>query len=77
MSQLVVRLDGDAERALESLAASAGVTRSEAARRAIILAERERVRARLRADAAAIAADPAETAEARALSEEMAARRAW
>ncbi|MDR0626808.1 MAG: ribbon-helix-helix protein, CopG family [Bifidobacteriaceae bacterium] len=77
MTQIVVRLDQEAQRALDSLTQATGINRSEATRQAILLAERHRVRAQIRADAAAVAADPKDAAESATVLEEMAARRAW
>jgi hypothetical protein len=44
---------------------------------AIIAAEREQMKQRMRADAASIAADPADAAESAAVRSDMDARRAW
>jgi metal-responsive CopG/Arc/MetJ family transcriptional regulator len=77
MTQVVVRLDPKTAQALDRLTLGSGASRSQAIRDAIKLAERERVRARLRADAAAVAADPTDRAEALELAEEMSERRAW
>ena len=52
-----VRLDADAQRALESLMAS-GASRSEAIREALVAAARERRREQMRADAERIGDDP-------------------
>lgn len=64
------------ERALEALT-SEGQSRSEAARSAILAAERTQRRARLRAEAESLRNDPADVAAARNLTAEMDAIRAW
>lgn len=72
---LSLRLGRDGLRSLDEIARRRGVTRSEAARQAIAeTAERERRRAGLAAEAAALAKDPAYVREARqvaALMEEL------
>lgn len=63
---LSLRLGRDGLRALDEIARRRGVSRSEAARQAIAeTAERERRRAGLAAEAAALAQDPAYVSEAR------------
>jgi predicted transcriptional regulator len=63
---LSLRLGADGFRALDEIARRRRVTRAEAARQAIAeTAERERRRAGLAAEAAALARDPAYVAEAR------------
>ena len=63
---LSLRLGVDGLRALDEIARRRGVTRAEAARQAIAeTAERERRRAGLAAEAAALARDPAYVREAR------------
>ena len=76
MSTLTIRTDIDVERALEALT-SEGMSRSEAARTAILEAERAHRRARLRAEAAALRNDPEDVAASRELAAEMDAIRAW
>jgi Arc/MetJ-type ribon-helix-helix transcriptional regulator len=68
-----VRLDDEAERALALLEA-AGLSRSEAIRRALVeAAGRQRHSAALAAEAAALESDPADRAEMRAVAEFMGA----
>jgi predicted transcriptional regulator len=63
---LSLRLGADEARALDELARRRNVTRAEAARQAIAEAvKRERRRARLAAEAAALMRDPAYAVEAR------------
>jgi predicted transcriptional regulator len=63
---LSLRLGSDGLRALDEIARRRGVSRSEAARQAIAeTAERERRRAGLAAEAAALAKDPVYVREAR------------
>jgi predicted transcriptional regulator len=63
---LSLRLGADGLRALDEIARRRHVTRAEAARQAIAeTAERERRRAGLAAEAAALARDPAYVTEAR------------
>jgi hypothetical protein len=75
MPTLTIRTDPDVENALAVLTAE-GTSRSEAARSAILEAERARRRARLRAEAEALRNDPDDIAASRALVEEMDAIRA-
>jgi Arc/MetJ-type ribon-helix-helix transcriptional regulator len=76
MSTLTIRTDEKVERALAALT-SAGRSRSDAARTAILEAERARRRARLRAEAEALASDPDDVAASRALADDMDTIRAW
>jgi hypothetical protein len=76
VSSLTIRTDPEVERALESLTRE-GQSRSEAARAAILEAERAHRRARLRAEAEALRDDPADVAASRELAAEMDAIRAW
>ncbi|HEX2303198.1 MAG TPA: CopG family transcriptional regulator [Gaiella sp.] len=62
---LSLRLGVDEARALDELARRRNVTRAEAARQAIAEVKRERRRARLAAEAAALMRDPAYAVEAR------------
>jgi hypothetical protein len=64
------------ERALEGLTFG-GVSRSEAARTAILEADRSRRRALLRAEAESLRDDPEDVAASRELAAEMDAIRAW
>ncbi|MGH2960939.1 MAG: hypothetical protein ACRDL3_01900 [Solirubrobacterales bacterium] len=65
------RHDSESDAALAYLEREVGLKRSEAIRRALVeLAERER-RSALRQEVGAVAADPADRAEARAILEEM------
>ena len=66
-TSLTVRLDDDAERALQALTGD-GRTRTEAVRAALLDAERALRRADLRAWAERMNDDPAEVAAARALA---------
>lgn len=56
---------------------SGGRSRSEVARAAILAAEREQRRARMRAEAEALRDDPEDIAASRQLAAEMDAARAW
>jgi uncharacterized membrane protein YccC len=76
MSSLTIRTDAEVERAL-ALLTSDGQTRSEAARTAILDAERAHRRTRLRAEAEELRNDPDDVAAARDLAAEMDAIRAW
>jgi len=76
MRSLTIRTDSEVERALEFLIRN-GLTRSEAARRAILEAERAQRRAIMRAEAEELRNDPAEQAAAKELATEMEAIRAW
>ena len=75
MNTLTIRTDADIERALEALTED-GRTRSEAARAAILEAERRQRRAKLRAEATELMNDPDDVAASRALAAEMEAARA-
>lgn len=76
MSTLTIRTDEEVERALEVLTRE-GRSRSEAARAAILEAERAYRRARLRAEAEELRKDPDDVAASRELAAEMDAIRAW
>jgi Arc/MetJ-type ribon-helix-helix transcriptional regulator len=76
MSTLTIRTDTEVERALESLTRD-GRSRSEAVRSAILAADREQRRARMRAEAEALRNDPDDVAAAQELAAEMEAVRAW
>jgi len=76
MSTLTIRTDPEVERALDELT-SQGRSRSEAARRAILDAERAQRRAKLRAEAESLRNDPDDVAAARQLAAEMDELRAW
>lgn len=76
MSTLTIRTDGAVEQALAVLT-SGGLSRSEAARAAILEAERAHRRARLRAEAEALRDDPEDAAASRQLAAEMDDARAW
>lgn len=76
MATLTIRTDSDVERALESLTRE-GASRSEAARAAILEAERAHRRARLRAEAEELRNDPDDAAASRELAAEMEASRPW
>lgn len=76
MKSLTIRTDDDVERAL-ALLTSEGRSRSEAARAAILDAERAHRRARMRAEAEELRNDPGDIAASRELAAEMDAIRAW
>jgi hypothetical protein len=76
MSTLTIRTDPEVERALESLTHD-GRSRSEAVRCAILAADRELRRARMRAEAEALRNDPDDVAASQELAAEMEAIRAW
>ena len=76
MSTLTIRTDPEVERALDALTHE-GLSRSEAARTAILEAERAHRRARLRAEAESLRNDPDDVADSRELAAEMADLRAW
>lgn len=76
MKTLTIRTDDDVERAL-ALLTSEGQSRSEAARAAILDAERAHRRARMRAEAEELRNDPGDIAASRELAAEMDAIRAW
>jgi hypothetical protein len=73
---LTIRTDPEVEKALAALT-SGGQSRSQAARAAILEAERAQRRARLRAEADALRNDPEDVAASRELAAEMDAIRAW
>ena len=76
MSTLTIRTDPEVERALEALTRE-GQSRSQAARAAILEAERAHRRVRLRAEAEQLRNDPDDVAASRELAAEMDAVRAW
>jgi predicted transcriptional regulator len=76
MSSLTIRTDPEVERALDGLTRD-GLSRSEAARTAILEADRADRRARLRVEAEALRNDPEDVAASRQLAAEMDAIRAW
>lgn len=76
MRTLTIRTDAEVEQALESLTRD-GKSRSEAARAAILEAERTHRRARLRAEAEQLRNDPDDVAASRQLAAEMDSIRAW
>ena len=76
MGSLTIRTDQGVERALESLTRD-GQSRSEAARAAILTAERAQRRAQLRAEAEELRNDADDVATSRELAAEMDAIRAW
>lgn len=75
MTTLTIRTDPDVERALTTLT-SDGSSRSDVARKAILDAERNQRRARLRAEAEALRNDPADVAASKELAAQMDAIRA-
>jgi hypothetical protein len=76
MSSLTIRTDPETERALEALTRG-GVSRSEAARAAILEADRAQRRANLRAEAESLRNDPEDVEASLKLAAEMDAIRAW
>ena len=76
VSTLTIRTDAQVERALQALTRN-GQSRSEAARSAILEAERSHRRAQLRAEAESLRNDPDDVAASRELAAEMDAIRAW
>lgn len=76
MATLTIRTDSNLERALAALT-SDGSSRSDVARAAILAAEREQRRARMRAEAESLRDDPDDVAASRALAAEMDSVRAW
>jgi len=76
MSTITVRTDAEIEAALAALTAD-GSTRSQAVRAAVLDAARARVRRLVEEESRAIAADPEDLAEARAVQADMEALRAW
>lgn len=76
MKTITVRTDEQVEEALRELT-SDGFTRSEAVRRAILLAGQERRRKQLVAEARALAEDPDDLAEMRAIQADLEPLRAW
>lgn len=76
MSTVTIRTDAETDRALEALTRD-GRSRSEVVREAILLAYRRQASARLRAEARAAAADPADLAEVRSIREELDTPGAW
>ncbi|MGH9170020.1 MAG: hypothetical protein ACRD0Z_04000 [Acidimicrobiales bacterium] len=75
IATLTIRTDQEVERALASLTSN-GQSRSEAARAAILEAERTQRRERLRAEAEELRNDPEDLAASRALASEMDSLRA-
>ena len=73
---ITFRPDEDAARALAELTRD-GTSASSALRAALIAAARERVRAGIRAEAVALAADAADRAEAAQVLRDMETLRAW
>lgn len=76
MSTLTIRTDPEVDRALDALTKD-GRSRSEAARQAILAAERAQRRAKLRAEAEALRNDPDDVRASKQLAEDMEAVRAW
>ncbi|UVO12318.1 hypothetical protein NM962_21035 [Mycobacterium sp. SVM_VP21] len=76
MGTLTIRTDSEVERALAALT-SEGRSRSEAARAAILDAERAHRRALMRAEAEDLRNDPDDVAASCAMAAEMDALRAW
>lgn len=76
MASITFRTDREVDEALAALMAGGG-DRSQAIRDAILLARRVRDEARLRAEAASLADDVGDRAEARAVLADMESLRAW
>lgn len=76
MTTITVRTDDEIEAALASLT-SDGRSRSEAVRAAVLDAARARIREQIEAEARALAEDPADLAEARAVQADLEPLRAW
>ncbi|HEY0530207.1 MAG TPA: hypothetical protein VGD29_01250 [Actinoplanes sp.] len=76
MTTITFRADDEVDRALADLT-SADRDRSQVIREAILAAWRLRRAERLRAEAEAVAADPDDVAEARAVLADMEDLRAW
>ena len=76
MSTITFRADEDVDRALADLT-SGDRDRSQVIREAILAAWRARRAEQLRAEAEAVAADPEDRAEARAVLADMDSLRAW
>ncbi|MFP5255707.1 MAG: ribbon-helix-helix protein, CopG family [Acidimicrobiia bacterium] len=76
MATITVRIDDETAEALEALTAD-GTSRSQAVREALLDAARARIRAELVAEARALAEDPADLAEARAVQADLEPLRAW
>jgi predicted transcriptional regulator len=76
MSTITFRADDAVDRALADLT-SGDRDRSQVIREAILAAWRTRREEQLRAEAEAVAADPEDLAEARAVLEDMDSLRAW
>lgn len=76
MSTVTIRTDPETDSALAELTRD-GRSKSDVIREAVLLAYRQRESTRLRAEAEAAAADPADVAEVRAIREEMDSDGAW
>ncbi|MDY7087499.1 MAG: hypothetical protein SYR96_20575 [Actinomycetota bacterium] len=76
MTTITFRADDDVDRALADLT-SGDRDRSQVIREAILAAWRARQAERLRAEAEAVAADPDDVAEAKAVLADMEDLRAW
>lgn len=76
MATITVRTDSEVERALEALMAD-GRSRSAVIREAIIDAYHHRVAGQLRIEAEALAHDPDDRAEMRAVQADLESLRAW
>ncbi|MDR2974378.1 MAG: ribbon-helix-helix protein, CopG family [Propionibacteriaceae bacterium] len=77
MTQLAIRLDEPAERALTRLTESTQRTRSEIVREAVIYLDRARLIRQMRQESQVVAHDEIDRAESQAALEEMTDRRAW
>ena len=76
MSTITVRTDEEVEAALAALTAD-GSSRSQAVRAAVLDAARARIRRQVEEESRALAVDPEDLAEARAVQADMEPLRAW
>lgn len=76
MSTISFRTDPETDRALADLTAD-GRSQSSAIRDALLTVQRQRAAERLRAETEAIAGDPEDLAEIRAIQSELESLRAW
>ncbi len=76
MGTVTFRSDPEVDQALVELTAD-GTSQSAAIRAAVLAEHRRRLAERLRAETAALAADPQDRAEVRAIQSELESLRAW
>jgi len=77
MTQLAIRLDSEAEMALDRLVRRSGQSRSEIVRQAISAFDRAALIEQMREDSRLVRDDPEDLAEAQAVLQEMSGHRAW